>query len=229
MQKQIHFLTLLILTLSGVPAAAQTGGVHGVVRFVNEYPEPETLRITKDLEVCGTKKADETFVVSSDTKGLMNAVITLVGGNLPEFPPPSTATIRQKDCRYDPHVQVVRPGTELEIYNQDPLLHNIHAFQETETLFNLAQPKYLKVIKRTLEQPGIVRIRCDVHSWMDAWVVVTEDPYFALTDSRGAYRFEEIPPGTYKVHFWHEALGNTEKEAIISPGVFEEVNFEIGE
>ena len=225
----VSVIAVLIAGLIVPQAASPSGGVEGIVRFVDAYPEPETLRVTKDLEVCGTRKPAETFIVSPETKGLRNAVITLAGGKKGEPPSPGSAAIRQKECRYVPHVQVVLPGTEIEIHNDDPVLHNIHAFQGMDTLFNLAQPKFRKIIKRTLDEPGVVHIKCDVHAWMDAYVVVTDEPFVVLTDEEGKYRFDDVPPGTYKVRLWHEGLGNAEKDVVVSAGKVAEINFEIGE
>ncbi len=229
MWKLLSVLVALSVVLTLSQAAAPTGSVQGVVRFVDRYPQPETLQVTKDFDVCGTKKADETFIVSPDNKGLRDAVVTLKGGTQGKAPSPAPATIRQKGCRYIPHVQVVGPGTALEILNEDPLLHNVHARLEADTLFNLAQPKYLKVLKRTLEKPGIVHVTCDVHAWMDAYIVVTAAPRVALTDEKGRYRFDGIPAGQYQVGLWHEGIGSAEKEVVVSAGKVQELNFEIGE
>lgn len=225
----ILIIAVLTTGLLVPQAAAASGGVEGTVRFVDAYPEPEIVQVTKDIDVCGTKKTDETFIISPETKGLRNAAITLVGGEKRVPPSPSSATIRQKECRYVPHVQVVPPGTEMEILNEDGLLHNVHAFHGTETLFNLAQPKYRKTLKRTLDKLGIVHVTCDVHAWMEAYIVVTDEPFVVLTDEDGRFRFDDVPPGTYKVRLWHEALGEVEKEVVVSEGGMAEVNFEIGE
>ena len=204
------------------------GAIAGDVRFVDAYPESEAIRVTKDLEVCGTKKAAETFVVSPETKGLLNAVISLVGAE-GESGQAGSAEILQKGCGYAPHVQVVRPGTELNIINDDGILHNVHAYTEGETLFNLAQPKYRKVLEHTLVEPAVIHLKCDVHEWMEAWIVVTDEPFVTLTDENGSYRLEGVPSGAYKVRLWHEALGIAEKDVTVVDGTTVEVNFQIGE
>ena len=230
MRKAFPVLVVLMGALAIVPppVVLAAGAVEGEVRFVDDYPEAETVRVTKDLDVCGTKKTNETFVVSPETKGLRNAVITLVGAE-GKTEPAETAELRQKGCQYGPHVQVVRPGAELQIINDDPTLHNVHAFLGPETLFNLAQPKYRKVLKRTLDRPGVIHLKCDVHDWMEAWIVVTDETFVAVTDENGRYRLEGIPPGSYKVRLWHEALGTAEKAVVVAEGNTAEVSFHIGE
>ena len=62
-----------------------------------------------------------------------------------------------------------------------------------------------------------IRIRCDVHSWMTAWWVVQEHPYYALTDTDGVFSLEEIPPGTYTLEAWHETLGTITRAVTVEP------------
>lgn len=233
MRSSIPLFVALVAVTMGAQVTPKRGEVHGFVRFTNDYPAPERLKVTQDFEVCGTTTLDETFVVSKTTRGLQNAVITLVaatggGGTAPPSPAVAAATISQEKCHYGPHVQLVRPGTEIEIVNKDPLLHNVHAYLEADTLFNLAQPQYRKIIKQRLEHPGIVHFKCDVHSWMEAYVVVTNDPHVVLTDEEGEFHLNDVPPGTYTVRLWHEELGTSEKQVVVTAGGIAEVNFEIG-
>jgi hypothetical protein len=76
------------------------------------------------------------------------------------------------------------------------------------TVFNLALPNKDQMIDitRRLTRPGVVRVLCDAHPHMNAWLVVHDSPYFALTDERGAYRIDGVPPGTYKLTMWHEGF-----------------------
>lgn len=225
---KIVVLTVALVTLASAPLAHAGGAAHGVVRFADDYPEAETIKMTQDFDVCGLKKPDQTFVVSAETKGLQNAVITIVGAT-GDGPAVSGGSIHQKECVYGPRVQVMRPGTELEFVNEDPLLHNVHAYQDEETLFNMAHPKYRKVLKKSIDASGVVLVKCDVHPWMTAYVIVSDDSFVAVTDADGAYRFEGVPAGTYTVRLWHEALGTTEKQVTITEDGDAAVDFIIGE
>ena len=76
-----------------------------------------------------------------------------------------------------------------------------------ETLFNVGLPNWRQVTKR-LDRPGVVRIDCDVlHTWMSAAIVVSDSPYFAVTDENGGFNFDGLPPGEYELEVWHERLG----------------------
>jgi len=116
----------------------------------------------------------------------------------------------------------------LTVLNQDGILHNIHAYQGKETLFNMAQPKFRKELQRKLTTPGVVMLRCDVHSWMKGYVVLLKDqPYYAVTDENGRFTISDLPPGTYTLHAWHEALGEMKKPVTVAADQPAEVDFVI--
>jgi hypothetical protein len=124
-------------------------------------------------------------------------------------------------------VQAVSTGTKIEIRNSDPILHNTHSYLEgTRTLFNLALPLQGQKIKRKMKKPGLVNLKCDAgHTWMSAYIVVRDDPYFAVTDEKGEFSISDIPPGTYQLKAWHETLGTQEKEITIEPNGKTSVGF----
>lgn len=111
----------------------------------------------------------------------------------------------QKQCDFFPHIQVMPLGGKLAIKNSDNVLHNVHGFIGTKTAFNLAMPLENQIIPKEMKAAGIIRLKCDAgHVWMNGYVVVTNHPYVALTDKEGKYEITDIPPGKYKVEFWHE-------------------------
>jgi len=112
-----------------------------------------------------------------------------------------------KQCAFAPHLQVGAVGSELLLKNSDPILHTVHARMGNETLFNVGLPTWRQVTKR-LNRIGVVRIDCDVlHTWMSAVIVVTDTPYFAVSDQNGNFVMEQLPAGQYRAEIWHEKLG----------------------
>src|SRR5207247_6680606 len=107
--------------------------------------------------------------------------------------------IDQKNCEYSPHVAVMPVSTDISVRNSDPLLHNIHFYQNDESLFNIAQPTQGQVNKHKLDKTGMVYAECDVHGWMQGHVAVVDNPYFAVTDENGKFSIADLPAGTYKV------------------------------
>ena len=112
-----------------------------------------------------------------------------------------------KQCAFAPHLQAGAVGSELLLKNSDPILHTVHARIGNETLFNVGLPTWRQVTKR-LDRIGVVRIDCDVlHTWMSAVIVVTDTPYFAVSDQNGNFVMEQLPAGQYRAEIWHEKLG----------------------
>ncbi|MFQ5770250.1 MAG: carboxypeptidase regulatory-like domain-containing protein [bacterium] len=217
---------------NGSEANLNGGTITGAVRFPEEYPEREKITTTKDQQICGAFQYSEVFVVSEENHGLQNVVIFLENiKNDKKAGEGFTATLNQKGCRYIPHVQAVPVGTELEILNNDGILHNVHAYQDgldpKNTVFNKAQPRFLKKIKQTLDKPGIYYFKCDVHDHMSAYILVMDHPYYAVTDESGGFTITNVPAGTYKIQAWHEALGTLEKSVTVESGATAEVKFDI--
>ena len=119
-----------------------------------------------------------------------------------ETPPPGAplaagtekVALDQKGCVFVPRVVVVPAGGTVDFLNSDRLLHNIHATPKRNVSFNRTQPKS-RTIPITFAKPEIVRINCDLHSWMMAWVVVAAHPYYAVTGADGQFAFDNLPPG----------------------------------
>ncbi|MFQ5690270.1 MAG: carboxypeptidase regulatory-like domain-containing protein [Gemmatimonadota bacterium] len=208
------------------------GTITGVVRFQGEYPTPEKIEVTQDASVCGTTKLSNTFVISPENKGLKNVLVTVEGVTGGKAPTPTPrATITQKGCSYEPHFQVVELGpqpTELLIRNEDGILHNINVSMGGRTLFNSAQPAILKELKKKLRRPGVAAVKCDVHGWMNAYIVVLKgQPYYSVSDDTGAFAIHGVPPGTYTLRAWHEALGEMTRSVTVAEGKTVKVDFVI--
>jgi len=99
-------------------------------------------------------------------------------------------------CRFEPTVQVIQAGA-IDVVNTDPVLHNTHGFYGKRTAFNLALPNQGQRITSQLDRPGLVRIECDSHGWMLAWVYVADSPYYARTAKDGSFSITDIPPGLH--------------------------------
>src|SRR5229473_1499569 len=105
-----------------------------------------------------------------------------------------------------------------DIVNGDKLFHNVHAREGDRTVFNYAMPVPNHVIPKSLKQPGLLRITCDVHPWMRAWVDVLPTSAFAVTDEAGSYTISGVPPGKHTLRLWHERLGDKEQQVGVTAG-----------
>ncbi len=209
-------------TLLGA-APALAGEVRGTVRFTGAAPKLAPLSVTKDQGTCGSSVPDESVVVAA---GKLKNVVLMVKG---PPPPPERATVvlDQKKCHYVPHVQVAPVGSSLDIVNSDPLLHNIHGYLGQATTFNLAMPIKDQRIARKLDKPGVVRVKCDVHAWMGAFVVVSEGPA-AVSGDDGKFAIKNVPAGSYTVTAWHEKLGEKTAQVTVPAGGDAAVDFSFG-
>jgi hypothetical protein len=187
------------------------GSLKGRVIFEGSPPAVETVKVKSDTPTCGNQKKIPKILLGKDN-GVANAVVILraTQEGIPRpFLEPKQGILDQINCEFVPHVQVLTVGSTLNITSSDAVLHNAHAFREDgSTAFNIAVPIPGMVVTQKLDEPGVIKLRCDAgHTWMSAYVVVTDEFYYALTDADGNFSIEAIPVGDYEIEVWQEWLG----------------------
>ncbi len=203
----------ILLPLSSADAAYKSitvkngGTITGVVTFKETPPAPQPIKVDKDKKVCGTTPMVSQALVVGKKKGIQNAVVRLTDITTGKPLPTKTVILDQKNCRFHPHVLMVPAGGSVEVVNDDPLTHNIHTFSFENAQVNQAQPKGSPklTIKPTI--PETIKVQCDIHKWMEGWIIVAAHPYYILTDTNGKFTLTNVPPGTYTLEIWHETLG----------------------
>ena len=119
-------------------------------------------------------------------------------------------------------------GQPVRILNSDPTLHNVHALAKANQEFNTGQPiQGMKFNHTFTAKEVMVPFKCDVHGWMNAIIVVEDNPYDALTDANGSFKITDVPPGKYTVKVWHSKLGEQTKEVTVGPKEEVKVAFEM--
>lgn len=203
----------LVFPASYKAGSVSNGGtITGTIKFEGEAPATKKLEITKNAEVCGlTDKFDESVVVG-EGNALKNAIIYLMDiSSGAAFPKGAKVKyqIDQKGCQFNPHVQLLPVGQRLTMLNPDKIMHNVHIFSKKNPAYNKSQPgsRRRMPVKAVKKAEGPVTVKCDVHGWMKAWIAYIPHPYFAVSDKNGKYQLENVPPGTYKLGYWHEACG----------------------
>ena len=211
-------VTILVLAwavaVAWVPAAtayevasvADGGTLRGVVKFVGTPPKLEALRVNKNRDVCGDEKPSEALVLSPQQT--VKGSVILIEGVKQGKKGSADVVVDNHRCVFVSHVTAAMPGERVRVKNSDAILHNTHGFLGKPTVFNLALPNKDQMIDITkrLTKPGVVHVLCDAHPHMFGWIVLHDSPYFAVTDDRGAFSIDGIPPGTYKVTMWHEGF-----------------------
>ncbi len=213
---------------TGTAAPAGAGSIRGSITYQGTAPAPKEVKATKDKQVCGKHTHTSETLVVDGNGGIRYAVVSIdpvQGGKSFDT---ATPQLDQRGCWFYPHVQIVPAGADLEILNSDGILHNIHTYPEKNKPINMAQPKFRKVLKTSFAEPDIVRINCDVHNWMTAWIVVAKHPYYVVTSEDGSYELDGVPPGTYTLSAWHETLGTQTQSVTVEKDGTAEANLTFG-
>ena len=130
----------------------------------------------------------------------------------------------QRNERFDPHVLAIVAGTTVDFPNSDPTYHNVFSLSKTKR-FDLGRYAAGRSKAVRFDQPGIVRVFCDIHSHMSAYILVFSHRYFAVTDEDGRYRIDNVPPGTYSVVAWHESLPSDTRRVNVPESGEVDLNF----
>ena len=195
--------------------AASGAAIRGAILNAGPPPPRKQIPINIDQYVCGKSKESEELVVGPN-RGIQWAVVSLQSlppGSRTEAPA-KTVQMDQQQCVYIPRVLVVPVGGTVDFLNSDRLLHNLHSASSENPTFNRTQPKG-RTIPVVFKKPEIVRIDCDLHTWMRAWVVVADHPFFVVTGPQGEFVLENVPPGKYTLKVWHETLGTVTRDVTV--------------
>ncbi len=199
-------------TFSGTVRAVQDLQLNGIVGrvFLKGTPPPE-----KEIPVdptCGkfapgNAQFKTRFFVTDKDGGLADVFVWLFdfSGPVPE-PPVTPLEIRQRGCEYLPYISAARAGQTVRVFNDDPLLHNVHPTPNVpgNPERNLAQLPNGAPLDFIFNKPEVwLRFKCDVHPWMFSYVSVVPHPFFAVTGTNGSFVIPEPPPGDYQLQILH--------------------------
>lgn len=216
-------------TTASVPLSGQTGGtIVGHVRYMGQMPINSIIRLGADPRCvklyAGKQARGQTFTVASD--GAFADVLVTLDGSFPAMPVPSRpAVLTQKNCQYAPHVLGARIGQMLEVRNEDPTEHNIHAASTLGNAINTTQLINGPVAQFTLKAGELLHIRCDNHTWMSSYVAIVDNPYFAVSGTDGTFTISNVPPGRQTIKAWHEVMGTQTQMVDVQSGKTSTIDF----
>lgn len=203
---------LVVIAVAAASASAHAGGggstITGTVRWKGAAPARAPLDRSSDPVCARTPRDSEDVVV--DHGRVKDVLVRIANGAAGAHAAPTTpAVLAQDACMYAPRVLGIVAGQPVEIRNGDPTFHNVRGNRGGKVAFNLAQPAQGAPLTRAeVGKPGdVIDLHCDVHPWMQAWIVVQDHPYFAVTGADGAFSIAGVPPGTYTLEAWHPVLG----------------------
>jgi plastocyanin len=142
-----------------------------------------------------------------------DAVVLVDGPSVPAAPDAPHAVIEQRNDTFAPHVVAVAVGTTVDFPNHDPALHDVYGAH-----FDLGMYPQGESRSHRFDEPGVVRIGCNVHDKMEAFVVVHTNPWAAVTDAEGAYTITGVSPGRYTIRVWHESRGGRQVPVTLQAG-----------
>ncbi|MFQ5766905.1 MAG: carboxypeptidase regulatory-like domain-containing protein, partial [Acidobacteriota bacterium] len=215
------------------PAAGSAMGqasITGQIKFEGTPPKRAVIPMNAD-PVCqkqhGESVQSEEVIVNPNNT--LQDVFVYVKSGLEgqSYPVPSEPVVfDQKGCMYDPHVFGIQAGQPLEILNSDDTMHNVHALPNESKQFNKGMPKFLKKWKTTFDKPEVmVRVKCEVHPWMGAWVGVLNHPFFSVSDDHGSFTLKGLPAGTYTIAAWQEKYGTLTQQVSLGPDEVKNIDF----
>lgn len=191
------------------------GNLKGQFVYDGSPPTPAPLSITKDQEFCGKHNlVDESIVVNNENGGLANVVVYLYARRAQDAPEPhesyaETADARvvldNNQCRFEPHVCLLRTSQTLVIKNSDTVGHNTNIATQSNASFNQTIPIGSELehqLSAAERRPA--KVGCNIHPWMTGWVLPQETPYFAVSGKDGAFEINNLPSGKWTFQVWHE-------------------------
>ena len=134
------------------------------------------------------------------------------------------AVMDQRNETFVPHVLAITIGTTVDFPNSDKFYHNVFSLSKTRP-FDLGRYAAGNSRPVRFDRPGLVRVFCDIHSHMNAFILVFSHPFFAMTDAEGRYRIENVPPGTYGVIAWNEGTSSEARPITVPDGGVAELDF----
>jgi hypothetical protein len=182
------------------------GSIEGVVEFAGgSVPQDKIQKLSSEQKYCGNQLPEEKYLIKD--KKIQNVVVYIEDIKSGKAVPAEPVTLTNLKCAFVPHVAVGFKGNKFIEKNDDPIFHNIHTYLNAKTMYNIGLPEKGSSVTKPLTKTGIIEVTCDSHPWMHGYLYVSDNPYAVVTNAKGEFSIKDIPPGTYTIEIWHEALG----------------------
>jgi hypothetical protein len=196
------------------------GTIDGVVTLSGTAPAGAPIKVTKNQDYCGQTISDPAYTVDS-SGGLANVIVYLKDITKGKGAPAEPLALVNAKCMFSPRAQGAMVSEQVKISSEDTVLHNTHPqnAETNATIFNVALPfKGFSVTKPLPGMPMMIKVKCDAHEWMHAWIMELDHPYFATTGADGHFTIKDVPPGTYTLAVWHELAGEKSAPVVVAAG-----------
>lgn len=140
--------------------------------------------------------------------------------------PKKPVTLDQKGCTYVPHVLGIMVGQPLKVVNSDFTTHNIHVMPKNNPQWNQSQPPGAAPFYKKFMHPEVmIPVHCNVHPWMNAYIGVVSNPFYAVTGKNGTYTLKGVPAGQYTLEAWTATFGKQTKTVTVQAHKTTTLNF----
>ncbi|MBW2456104.1 MAG: hypothetical protein JRI68_16415 [Deltaproteobacteria bacterium] len=198
--------------------AAASGGtqggalaITGTVKYTGEKFDMEVPPKRKKAEFCKDKDIKHNGVIFAKDNGLKDVFVAIADGQIKGDHKPQPAAIEMKDCMFVPRMMGAVAKQEITFKNSDPITFKIKASKGSADAFELELAKGADPAKKAFDAAGIYQVNAADHPWMRTLVVVTDNPYYAVTGADGSFKIEKVPAGKYKIIAWHALWGKKEQ------------------
>ncbi|RJQ47935.1 MAG: carboxypeptidase regulatory-like domain-containing protein [Nitrospiraceae bacterium] len=222
--------------------------IKGVVKVKGSVPSDESIAIDKNQEICGTAQNMNTYMVYDSR--MKNAVVFIDNPQQGKpLPKDSVVSLNIRRCRVEPLVSVGFVGGKFVFKNEDNILHTLQLklwleyqrlvssrpLKDGATIYNIAFPTQDKQIEKPIKEyyryhtdTGFIRVTSNSDPWIRGFVYIFDHPYAAVTDGRGEFVLDNLPPGEYTLTAWHEDAGIQKKNIKVTPSGTMEIEIEFG-
>jgi hypothetical protein len=203
-----------------VVTVSNGGTIDGVVTLSGTARTETPIKVTKNQDYCGQTLPDPAYTVDG-SGGLANVIVYLKDIPKGKAAPTDPVALVNTKCMFSPRAQGAMVGAQVKISSEDTVLHNTHPqnAETNATIFNVALPfKGFSVTKPLPSMPMMIKVKCDAHEWMHAWILELDHPYYATTGADGHFTIKDVPPGSYTLAVWHELAGEKSAPVVVAAG-----------
>ena len=231
-----------VTTQQSSPAAAQQSAptkvvdsatvakITGTVTLEGTPPAPREIMLSGSPACAKLHSSPLIYPeVVTGNHGALADVIVYVKSGLENYRftvPAAPARIDQRGCMYEPHVQGIMVGQKLTVTNTDPVLHNVLMLPRQNIPWNKSQPIGSTPIETSFDRPELaMKVLCNIHPWMCAYVFAFSHPYFDVTSKKGTFELKNLPPGTYTIEAWQEKYGTQDQSVTLAAKQAKSISF----
>ncbi|OGW76546.1 MAG: hypothetical protein A3J52_01400 [Omnitrophica bacterium RIFCSPHIGHO2_02_FULL_49_9] len=230
--KQISIIGGFLIATSLLSSSLLYAGatVSGKVAFEGAAPTPAPINFGAERQCALMHKdkmpVNEDLIVNPNQTVKYALVYVKDGFTGDVSAPAAPVEVDQNGCMFTPHVAAAMAGQKVVFKNGDALLHNIRTESKLNKMFNIAQPIQGMSTQKVFQEPELgIRLRCDVHFWMSAYLHVLKNQFFSVTGDDGTFTIKDVPAGTYTLEVWHEKLGTQTQTITVADGETKTVDF----